>query len=127
MDSAGNQNNTRYIIDCRDPDGHILKMLKHIKNIANGGHSFDVVTDPEDSQARKEFFIDGDGPDHINSISVTQSKYDVTGVLLAAIQRIYFESLPSEGGAREACDKINAICARSWMAARSTGGRTRSW
>lgn len=111
MDSAGNRNSLRYIIDCTDPDGHLLKMLKHIKGIANGGHSFDVVTDPEDSQAKKEFFIDGDGPDHIHSISVTQSKYDVTGVLLAAIQRIHSESHPVEGGSREACDKINAICA----------------
>lgn len=43
-----------------EPSG-LRKMLEHIRDTASGGHSFNVVVDPETSEYRKTFGFDGDG------------------------------------------------------------------
>lgn len=58
-----------YILHLRDVDQKILDLLKCIKGTANMGHSFDVVVDP-DCDGGQKFYIDGDGTDHIYSISI---------------------------------------------------------
>lgn len=47
------------ILTLRDPDGQMLKFLKHIQATANVGHSFPVVVDPGSEE--KTFGFDGDG------------------------------------------------------------------
>ena len=55
-------------IELRDPSNQLVTMIDHIKTIANIGHSYEVVVDPESSDYKKKFYIDGDGPFHIFSV-----------------------------------------------------------
>lgn len=50
-------------------DGSLLKLIDHIRNIGNVGHSFSVIVDPEgDKNEKKSIDWDGDGYDYIKSI-----------------------------------------------------------
>lgn len=53
-----------------------VPLLEYIKKQAGIGHSFPVVVDPDDSEYRKEFGIDGDGTSHIYDIKVGEKKRD---------------------------------------------------
>lgn len=55
-------------IYCSDPDKQLIKMLNKIGSLANPGHSFDVVLDPNDSENRSTFYFDGDGSFSIRGI-----------------------------------------------------------
>lgn len=61
-----------------DAEDQIIDLIKCIQSIANAGHSFNVVVDPDNEDYKNEFYIDGDGSDKINEIktsdSVTESK-----------------------------------------------------
>jgi len=46
----------------------LLPLLEYLKRQAGIGHSFPIVVDPEDSEYKKEFYMDGDGAAHIISI-----------------------------------------------------------
>jgi len=46
----------------------LLPLLEYLKITAAVGHSFSIVVDPDDSEHRKEFGMDGDGAAHIISI-----------------------------------------------------------
>lgn len=46
----------------------LLPLLEYLKRQAGIGHSFPIVVDPDDSEHRKEFGMDGDGAAHIISI-----------------------------------------------------------
>lgn len=48
----------------------IAALLEHIKWAGNGGHSFDIVVDPDNSDYREVFDWDGDGSDKIDDIQV---------------------------------------------------------
>ena len=68
MDGFGdNKGDKRVIIECRDPADRIIDLLNYIKSTANIGHSFPVVVASK-SDHKKEFYIDGDGPDYIYTI-----------------------------------------------------------
>lgn len=56
-------------IKARDPDHVLRDLLETIQDVANGGHSFPVVVDPEMSEYRQEFYIDGDGGVGIDEIT----------------------------------------------------------
>ena len=51
----------RLTVSVRGDDGGLRKLLAYIRDTAGIGHSFDVVVDPDDSEHRKRFDIDGDG------------------------------------------------------------------
>ncbi len=55
-------------IYCSDPDKQLTKMLNKIGSLANPGHSFDAVLDPDDSENRSTFYFDGDGSFNIKGI-----------------------------------------------------------
>ena len=55
-------------ITLRDPDGSLIKFLKHLALTANPGHSFGVVVDP-DGDKPQTFGFDGDGAFYIESIN----------------------------------------------------------
>jgi hypothetical protein len=46
-------------------------LLDHIKKTGAIGHTFDIVVDPDNSDYRKRFGFDGDGPDRIHDIKVS--------------------------------------------------------
>lgn len=54
-----------------DGEDQIEELLEYIKEIANYGHSFTVVVDPNNDYEKK-FYIDGDGLDHINTINIEE-------------------------------------------------------
>ncbi len=59
-------------MEIRDPDKELQKLLEKIKWLANAGHSFDVVVDPDDKEFKEAFFIDGDGACHIRDLKVKE-------------------------------------------------------
>lgn len=46
----------------------LLPLLEYLKRQAGIGHSFPIVVDPDDSEYREKFYMDGDGAAHIISI-----------------------------------------------------------
>lgn len=64
-------------IKLRDPDNQLILMLDHIMHIANIGHSYEVVVDPEMSEYKKTFFLDGDGSFYIKEIKHNKRKAKV--------------------------------------------------
>ena len=76
--------NVRYLIDCSDRDGKLFELIKYIAKNGNGGHSFNIVVDPGTESERK-FGWDGDGSDHIRSVSKCKKDDDLVGLLMANI------------------------------------------
>jgi|GEM_PF-778499 len=70
----GKNGGKRIVIECRDPDNSIQDLLEYLKKTAGGGHSFDVIVDPDNPDHEKQFGIDGDGADEIYSIQVEPSE-----------------------------------------------------
>jgi hypothetical protein len=79
--SEGRRPTKRITIECNDPDNSLVNLLKYIQQNGNGGHSFSIVVDPGDkgfatangrTGGEKKFFFDGDGSDHIGSVSEEQ-------------------------------------------------------
>lgn len=65
-----NKNLKTITITCRDQDNELENMLNHIKKTGNCGHSFSILVDPDDKEAKK-FHWDGDGNDYIQEIKVS--------------------------------------------------------
>lgn len=76
-----------YLVSCRDGEGSLLRLISTIKKLANPGHSFSVVVDPN-SKDSETVFIDGDGSDHIGSVVNFPSDSDFIGVLLSNVNTI---------------------------------------
>lgn len=53
-----------------DQDDSLEKLIEFIKTNGNGGHSFEIIVDP-DGDDKRTFGWDGDGTDRINDIKVT--------------------------------------------------------
>ena len=51
-----------FTVRVRGDEGGLRKLLEYIQRTAGIGHSFEVVVDPDDSEYRRRFGIDGDGP-----------------------------------------------------------------
>jgi hypothetical protein len=60
------------VLECRDEEDNLEKLLDYIKRTAAIGHSFVVEVDPEDREFRRRFSIDGDGADKIKAMIVTR-------------------------------------------------------
>lgn len=58
----------------RDPDKNLEKLLDCIKSYSTAGHSFPIVVDPDDSEMRQEFYIDGDGADSLLEINIKEGE-----------------------------------------------------
>ena len=61
-----------YQVYCNDRDGQLKKLIEYIGQNGNGGHSFDIVVDPDD-ESKKSFGWDGDGSDRIFKVEKIQS------------------------------------------------------
>lgn len=62
----------RYILTVSDPDKSILNLLLRVQEAANWGHGFPVSVDPNDKEYKRDFYIDGDGMDHIYDITIEE-------------------------------------------------------
>ena len=51
-----------------DGQESLLKILQFCKKIGGGGHSFQIVLDPENSDTRRTVYFDGDGADRVKDI-----------------------------------------------------------
>lgn len=59
------------IVTVRKGSGENLKkLLDHIKEIGNIGHSFEIVVDPDNKEYKESFGWDGDGSDRIESVEL---------------------------------------------------------
>lgn len=54
----------------RDNNNNLENLLEVIKSYSTMGHTFEVIVDPEDSEMKKSFYIDGDGSDQLFDIQV---------------------------------------------------------
>ena len=57
-----------YFVFCKDSEGTLKKLIEAIGKHGNGGHSYDIVLDPDYKDEKETFFWDGDGSDRIDSI-----------------------------------------------------------
>ena len=64
-----------YFVFCRDQDGTLRRLIEAIGKHGNGGHSYDIVIDPDRKEEKETFFWDGDGSDYINSIIAIPEGY----------------------------------------------------
>lgn len=88
MDKQNDSGERIYVISCRDGDSHILNLIQDVKKSSDGGHSFDVVVDPDKDEKGNKHFVDGDGSDQIHSITSTNADLDLRKVLLSGIKDI---------------------------------------
>ena len=64
-----------YTVFCRDTEGTLRELIEAIGKHGNGGHSYEIVLDP-DCKEKESFFWDGDGSDRINQIIDTSEECD---------------------------------------------------
>lgn len=57
-------------IEVRDGDSQLLQLIEYIRILAAPGHSFDVIVDPDSSENRRSFFMDGDGSFYIKNVKL---------------------------------------------------------
>ena len=67
-------NLTEITIKLRDPDNQLIRLIDYISRKSAPGHSFNVVVDPDDSEYRESFFIDGDGAFYIRELKMNGKK-----------------------------------------------------
>ena len=66
--SAKGASTARITIECVDNDNSLFKLLKHIQEIGNTGHSFSIIVDPDNKDTEGSFGWDGDGSDSIQNV-----------------------------------------------------------
>lgn len=72
----GKNKRKKIIIDVVDMDNKLENLLKHIQQVGNVGHSFDILVDPDPNGETKKFGWDGDGSDYIKDIKVEEVNED---------------------------------------------------
>lgn len=61
-----------YFVFCKDSEGTLRRLIEAIGKHGNGGHSYDIVIDPDRKEEKETFFWDGDGSDRVNEIIAIQ-------------------------------------------------------
>lgn len=64
-------------VNVRDLENSLIKLIDYIQSKANPGHSFEVVVDPDDSEYRKSFYMDGDGTFFIKDVKKNGKKVKI--------------------------------------------------
>jgi len=59
---------TELVINVRDAENSLVRLIDYIQKKSSPGHSFSVVVDPDDSEYKKSFYMDGDGAFFIKDI-----------------------------------------------------------
>lgn len=70
---------TKIEVLVRDPDDQLVKMIDHIMRLANPGHSFISIVDPDASEkeGKKTFSFDGDGSFYIKEVKKNGKKIKI--------------------------------------------------
>ena len=66
----------KLVIDVKDSEGQLKELIDYIKEVANAGHTFDVVVDPGNNDWEKSFEIDGDGAFSIKEVKFEKDNED---------------------------------------------------
>jgi len=53
----------------------LLPLIHYMKQTGSIGHSFSIIVDPDDSEYKKEFYLDGDGAGRIDDIKIDDKIY----------------------------------------------------
>lgn len=64
----------KLVIECRDSENSLARLIGYMQSIGNGGHSFGIIVDPDSKEYKKNFGWDGDGGDSIISVSLMDDK-----------------------------------------------------
>ena len=54
-----------YFVFFNDSEGTLKRLIEAIGKHGNGGHSYEIVIDPDYEKEKESFFWDGDGSDRI--------------------------------------------------------------
>ena len=73
MDKAPSRD--AYMVLCNDVEGTIPRLINAIGKHGNGGHSYEIVLDP-DTKEKESFFWDGDGSDRIDGVVKIEKEGD---------------------------------------------------
>ena len=73
MDKAPSRD--AYMVLCNDAEGTIPRLINAIGKHGNGGHSYEIVLDP-DTKEKESFFWDGDGSDRIDGVVKIEKEGD---------------------------------------------------
>ena len=71
-----NDGEITYMVKCKDNEGVIKELIEYIGANGNGGHSFEIVVDPDmtKEEGKKSFYWDGDGSDRIIEVKKIEEK-----------------------------------------------------
>jgi len=61
-------------IICKDDENRLEKLLRHIEETGDFGHSFRIIVDPDDEP--EVFWFDGDGSDYIHRIEISEEEQE---------------------------------------------------
>lgn len=98
MDSRPSGKNV-YVVSCIDRDGTLFRLLKAIGRHGNGGHSYDIVLEPDSHGKGEGFFWDGDGSDRIENVAKLEEGDDLAAMLtanLGHIERMCDDAIPND-------------------------------
>lgn len=59
-----------------DAISELIKLLQHCDSVGGGGHSFEIIIDPEIKENKRTIYFDGDGSDRIKDIKLNGRKID---------------------------------------------------
>lgn len=62
------------VVTYRDDENDLEELLNYIKSNGNGGHSFEIVVDPDMKENKKTFYWDGDGICFIKDVKKTRNQ-----------------------------------------------------
>ena len=79
---------TEIVVNVRDLDNSLIRLIDYIQSKANPGHSFEVVVDPDDSEYKKSFYMDGDGSFFVKDIKKDGKKVKIKDDKLIEFLRI---------------------------------------
>lgn len=68
---------TEIVVNVKDFENSLIRLIDYIQKTANPGHSFEVVVDPEDSEYKKSFYMDGDGSFFIKDVKKDGKKVKI--------------------------------------------------
>lgn len=91
-----------YFVFCNDANGTLKRLIEAIGKHGNGGHSYEIVIDPDYEKEKESFFWDGDGSDRIESIiAIPKGDGKENPLLRMCLQTLKSINMQAEEAARE--------------------------
>lgn len=91
-----------YFVFCNDSEGTLKRLIEAIGKHGNGGHSYEIVLDPDYKEKKESFFWDGDGSDRIESIiAIPKGEGKENPLLRICLQTLRSVKMQAEEAERE--------------------------